>query len=116
MRHDLTWIAPAIERGEAVPISVLRRVIKGMLVHAQDGICPICSEPLEDRYRATDKRAPTIDHVIPLALGGHNLVGNMLAAHRYCNSVTKGGRMPTGCELIWLLAVNARTGYGPQRW
>lgn len=51
----------------------------------------------------------SVDHVIPRARGGHDGAGNTVAAHIPCN-VQKGDRSPTGCELLWLSAVNLRLG------
>lgn len=48
------------------------------------------------------------DHVYPKS-SNVGLQPNTVAAHIRCNSL-KGNRMPTGCELIWLEAVNARLG------
>lgn len=79
----------------------------GPLSAAQVMKCGICGADLEDD--------PTIDHVIPRSRGGHDGCGNIVAACFPCNN-RKGGRMPTGCELIVLIAVNCRMGWEPQRW
>lgn len=60
-----------------------------------------------------DQSKPSIEHVIPRSLGGQN-VGNRLVAHRGCNT-EKGSSVPSGCEMIWLLVVNAHLGHQPQR-
>jgi 5-methylcytosine-specific restriction endonuclease McrA len=57
----------------------------------------------------------SLDHVIPKALNGADRLGNLVAAHRGCNH-RKGSHPPTGCTLVWLLAVNNRLGVGPMRW
>lgn len=49
-------------------------------------------------------RAPTIDHVRPRALGGSNLIGNLLLAHAACNH-RKGCRMPMLSEVAYARAV-----------
>ncbi len=79
-----------------------------MLAAAQDGHCALCGKDLgEDR--------PTIDHCIPKFMGGADKLGNLLAAHGECNGA-KSNDAPTGCEMVWLLAVNARLGVKPTRW
>ncbi len=85
------------------------------LHEAQGGICPGCGQPI---YMDVYKNRPfgcTIDHCIPLSRNGADLVGNLLAMHKRCNE-HKGNRMPTGCEIIFLIAVNSRLGVGPQKW
>lgn len=79
----------------------------GRLASAQGFICAICGTEMDDE--------PTIDHVIPLAKNGNDGPGNIVAAHRICNN-RKADRMPNGCELVYLLAVNAKMGWEPQRW
>ena len=82
------------------------------MIHAQGGICPMCLG--EMRYRPDlppyHPARATFDHVVPRHKGGGN-VGNRIAAHLACNR-EKGCRLPTGCELVWLIAVNARLGLG----
>jgi len=58
---------------------------------------------------------PSVDHTIPRAKGGANGLGKVTAMHKLCNEM-KGDDMPTGCELIWLQAVNCRMGWDPQKW
>lgn len=58
---------------------------------------------------------PTEDHVIPKSRNGRDKLGNIVAMHSACNNA-KGDDKPTGCELIWLLAVNCRLRVGPQKW
>jgi 5-methylcytosine-specific restriction endonuclease McrA len=81
---------------------------RAILLPAQDGLCPTCGKPVH----YLDE---TLDHVLALRLGGADRLGNVLVSHFDCNH-DKGHRLPTGCELIWLLAVNARIGVLPDRW
>jgi 5-methylcytosine-specific restriction endonuclease McrA len=77
------------------------------LFAAQGGLCAICGQPLDPViHRATT------DHVIPLALGGRDALGNFVAVHRRCNT-WKANDIPTGCEMVWLLFVNAKVGASP---
>jgi 5-methylcytosine-specific restriction endonuclease McrA len=68
------------------------------MLAAQGDVCGICGIKL--------RRNPSFDHVVPRCRGGGN-VGNRIIAHVPCN-FRKGDRMPTGCELVMLAAVNAR--------
>ncbi len=85
--------------------SLIWRIMK-----AQRYKCTICASSLnafsnKPRGRRTGL---SVDHVIPKALGGGNS-GNRLIVHAGCNH-RKANRKPTGCELVWLHAVNARIG------
>lgn len=82
--------------------------VRNLLRRKQRGFCAGCGQ-LMSRHNCS------VDHVIPKARGGFDGFGNVVAMHPHCNHA-KADRMPTGCELIWLLAVNARLGVGPQRW
>ena len=82
--------------------------VRRSLFAAQDGLCAICGLPMGSAPRS-------VDHVVPKAMGGENRVGNLVIAHTPCNGA-KGDRPPTGCELVWLLAVNNRLILEPSRW
>ena len=79
-----------------------RERLRGALHRAQGGRCGLCGGRLRNMLSVT------LDHVLPKSRGGM-LGGNVVAAHANCN-LRKGDRMPTGCELIMLLAVNAVMG------
>lgn len=49
------------------------------LVNAHGNICGICGDPIEDM------REVTIDHIIPLGVGGSDTLDNMQLAHQSCN-------------------------------
>jgi len=66
--------------------------------------CSICGGQIKSH------RGANFDHVWPLSLGGYDGPGNVAMAHRPCN-LKKGNRLPTGCEIIWLCAINARGGF-----
>jgi hypothetical protein len=72
------------------------------LAEAQDWFCPICGGNLRFGDLSTD-------HVWSRRGLGRGLRQNHLAAHARCNN-HKGSRRPTGCELVWLMVVNARLG------
>lgn len=84
---------------------------------AQDGICAICGRlmPHPRKFEQRNLKRPTREHVIPRSLGGLDELGNIVASCWGCNS-RKSDSPPTGCTLIFLLAVNARLGVEPVRW
>lgn len=46
-------------------------------------ICHLCGKPVDPK--ATGKRAPSRDHIIPRAQGGPHRLSNLALAHRNCN-------------------------------
>lgn len=92
----------------------VKRAVRRMLRRLQGEICPCCGMRLDPASSHRHVMSPTLDHVIPLALGGWDGPGNLLAVHMRCNN-RKANRKPTGCELIWLLAINNRLGVKPDR-
>lgn len=48
--------------------------------------CRLCGREAPAGLRGTyHKDAPEIDHIVPLAKGGHHVRGNLQCAHRACN-------------------------------
>lgn len=88
-----------------------------LLLH-QDRVCALCGKdiaPQSQMKLIPQVRRASIDHVVPRSLGGVDKMGNMLASHSKCNGI-KGDRMPNGCEMVWLQAVNARLGINVLDW
>lgn len=83
--------------------------LRVLLYAAQEGICALCGRPLEG-----PGPKHSLDHVIPHALGGKNALGNLVLSDDLCNR-RKANDQPTGCEMVMLLAVNARLGVEPTR-
>lgn len=54
--------------------------------------CQLCHEPVERDKVVPHPKAPTIDHVIPLARGGTHEMANTQCAHFLCNA-TKSDRV-----------------------
>lgn len=49
-------------------------------------LCGICGEPTDRNERVPHPKAPTIDHIIALANGGHHTRANTQCAHFSCNT------------------------------
>jgi len=64
---------------------VTELVEMSVLVYLWDGRCWLCRRPVETQ--------PTMDHVIPLALGGDHTYNNVRLAHKPCNE-TKADLTP----------------------
>lgn len=54
---------------------------------ATQSVCGICGQPVDVSIRdPRNPMAPTIDHIIPIAKGGHpSALDNLQLAHRWCN-------------------------------
>lgn len=53
------------------------------------GICQICGKPVDAgdyKHGKIGNLYPTIDHIIPLSLGGGHVWDNVQLAHMYCNA------------------------------
>lgn len=56
-------------------------------VFERDGwTCRICRKPVDREAKVPHPKAPTVDHVVPLALGGAHVYTNVQTAHFICNS------------------------------
>lgn len=86
----------------------MKATANGLLVTSQGRICALCGKRFSPNLHSTEDRwQATVDHVWPIAKGGYDGKGNIVAAHKKCNN-DKGQRRPTGCEIIWLVAVCER--------
>lgn len=55
-------------------------------------VCQLCNLPIDPELRYPDPGFGTIDHVVPLVVGGSDEPTNVVAAHLVCN-VRKGARL-----------------------
>lgn len=90
---------------------------RALLYRAQRGICSGCGLALAplDKRRLARVDIISADHTYPRSRGGQNRLGNITLMHTDCNE-WKGDAKPTGCEIIWLIAVNAYIGIQPAHW
>lgn len=57
-----------------------------VLIQKHGGICQLCGEAVLASGHEHGPDSATIDHVIPLARGGQDVISNMQLAHRRCNN------------------------------
>lgn len=57
------------------------------------GECGLCGEPLDRDARYPDPVSPSLDHIIPIVLGGSHEQSNLQWTHLLCNK-KKGARPP----------------------
>lgn len=61
-------------------------------VYARDGwVCQLCRSSIDPTLRHPDPRSASLDHLIPLAVGGLHETANCQASHLVCN-LRKGAR------------------------
>ncbi len=55
-------------------------------IYATQTVCGICGQPVDFTKKYPDPLSPCIDHIIPIAKGGHpSDIDNLQLAHWYCN-------------------------------
>lgn len=75
-------------------------VVNRRKVFERDGYrCGICGGQTDPTVKVPHHNAPTLDHIIPMALGGAHAYRNVQCAHFDCNW-DKGDDLPTLDELI----------------
>jgi hypothetical protein len=67
---------------------------------ARDGTrCHICCRKVDMSLSGQHKWGPTIEHILPVSLGGTNDANNLALAHRHCNTA-RGNRGHSQLSLI----------------
>lgn len=62
-------------------------------IFAEQEVCALCGMPVDKRLKFPHPMSATIDHIIPIAKGGHPAaLDNMQLAHLICNQL-KGSRL-----------------------
>ena len=57
------------------------------VVLSRDEICYLCGEYVDKTVKSGEALAPEVDHIYPLALGGHPWsLDNLALTHRLCNN------------------------------
>lgn len=62
--------------------------------------CGICQQPIDYTAHHLDPNSYTIDHIVPLAAGGKDVLDNCQPAHRRCNR-TKSDSHDTDTQPSW---------------
>jgi 5-methylcytosine-specific restriction endonuclease McrA len=63
------------------------------------GICQVCGLPVHPLKGIDNNWDGTVDHILPLSLGGEHSMANCQLAHRICNSLK--GQASDGFTLDW---------------
>lgn len=75
------------KRSELMKSLFIRPVSFKKIYKRDRGVCKICGLPVAYDKSPEKIWAATIDHIIPLSLGGTHEPGNCQLAHRLCNSL-----------------------------
>lgn len=54
-------------------------------------MCQLCGKKVNPKYIGNHPMAPSIDHIIPISLGGSDTPNNVQLAHRECNRIKSNG-------------------------
>ena len=74
------------------PNEAVYRKNRAYVLRTQD-ICGICGQPIDNELKYPDPMSKSLDHIVPINLGGHPFDrANMQAAHLMCN-LQKGQRL-----------------------
>lgn len=56
------------------------------IIYSTQTVCGICGKPVDFRVKYPNPLSPCIDHIIPIAKGGHpSDIDNLQLAHWMCN-------------------------------
>lgn len=73
-------------RRRARKYGVLYRYTSPQSIFDRDGWhCGICSDPVDKQLRYPDPMSASLDHVVPISLGGDHVASNLQCAHLRCN-------------------------------
>jgi 5-methylcytosine-specific restriction endonuclease McrA len=71
-------------------VSVITEEVHPYKVYERDGwLCYLCGEGLDKRSAVPAPLAPTLDHVVPLVMGGSHTYSNIRSAHFICNCLKR---------------------------
>jgi hypothetical protein len=62
------------------------RIYRRKVFERDNWTCRLCRKPVQQGAVVPHPKAPTVDHILPLALGGSHTAENVQTAHFICNS------------------------------
>lgn len=75
----------AITRRARKRAAVVETVYRKKVFERDGWRCGICGHPVNQRLAWPHPRSPSLDHIVPLALGGEHSYANTQLAHLLCN-------------------------------
>lgn len=91
-KNNRTKINQIQQKRRAITRGVMAESVDNELVFERDGwICQLCFEPVDPTLMWPDTMAKSLDHIVPVSLGGPHIYDNVQLAHFKCNA-QKGNR------------------------
>jgi hypothetical protein len=81
-------------RGKSQWNAAQRPTWKARIYYGNKGICQLCFQPIDLTLDYPNPMSFSIDHIVPVSLGGTHKLKNLQSAHLLCNS--KRGNKPIG--------------------
>jgi hypothetical protein len=78
-------------RVSALETAEVERIYRRKVFERDRWRCQLCGKPVKRTATVPDPKAPTLDHVVPLAVGGSHTYANVQCAHFLCNSLKSAG-------------------------
>jgi len=75
----------AKRRAIAAKAPLVENVRVERLAERDKNTCHLCGERVDLSIRFPDKQSPTVDHLVPIGLGGEHTYANTSLAHLGCN-------------------------------
>lgn len=80
-------------RARIAGATVIESIDRQAIIARDNSTCHICKKKVKGKDL-------TLDHLVPLARGGHHMTINLAVAHRMCNSSHGAGRFPVQLRLL----------------
>lgn len=89
-RRDYIRHAGHVRRAHALGLDAPHAVNLSYIIERDHGRCGLCHKPVRAKR---GRRGPSIDHIIPLSVGGTHTLDNVQLAHLVCNWIknNRGG-------------------------
>lgn len=83
--------AAELRRRRLLALAVQEPYLRDEIFERDGWICQLCNEPISPEVRFPGPASATIDHIVPISLGGDDTPANVQAAHYRCNA-SKGNK------------------------
>lgn len=93
-RHRALYYAANIRRRRLLEGAAQEPYTREGIFERDNWVCQLCGERIDPAIQWPQQRSASIDHRVPLSLGGDDTPENVQAAHLSCN-VGKGDRVDT---------------------
>ncbi len=92
MAHNATRMRGLLAERRAKKRGATVEKVDPFEVFDRDGwVCGICDEPVDPKLRHPDRMSASLDHVVPISLGGDHSYANTRCSHWICN-IRRGNR------------------------